>query len=116
MPLAYTICMEMFGMCEDDWHESYENAPEDGTAWLGDFDSNRISTRQFSLRKMSQNWIRKLLKRESLSEFSSAKVIRGGSWGGNPFLCRSAYRGSYIRGVRYDLIGFRVVCVAPRTT
>ncbi len=101
--------------CEDDWHGNYENAPKDGTAWLGDFDSNRISTRQFSLRKMSQNWIGRLLKRESLSEFRSAKVIRSVSWGFIPNVCRSAYRAYIMRVDRNDSLGLRVVCVAPRS-
>ncbi len=70
--------------CEDDWHENYEDAPTDGSAWL--------------------------------SGASSPKVIRGGSWDLNPFYCRSAYRDFDTRDNRNDLFGFRVVCVAPRTT
>ncbi len=70
--------------CEDDWHENYEDAPTDGSAWL--------------------------------SEESNNKVMRGGSWKDNPGLCRSAYRVLYNRFLRGNDIGFRVVCVAPRTT
>ena len=51
-----------------------------------------------------------------LSGNSSIKVARGGSWNSNPALCRSASRvGSRRDGRNYE-IGFRVVCVAPRTT
>ncbi|MGK7894189.1 MAG: SUMF1/EgtB/PvdO family nonheme iron enzyme, partial [Xenococcus sp. (in: cyanobacteria)] len=54
------------------------------------------------------------------SVWSSGKsnlfVIRGGSWGGNSFNCRSAYRSYYGRGFRDNDIGFRVMCVVPRTT
>ena len=51
-----------------------------------------------------------------LSGISIKKVIRGGSWWYNPSYCRSAYRDNYSRDYRPYWIGFRVVCVAPRTT
>ncbi|GAB4550808.1 MAG: hypothetical protein Tsb0014_45260 [Pleurocapsa sp.] len=51
-----------------------------------------------------------------LSGISFNKVIRGGSWNLNPLGCRSAIRGYGTRDVRFNYIGFRVVCVAPRTT
>jgi formylglycine-generating enzyme required for sulfatase activity len=44
----------------------------------------------------------------------SAKIIRGGSWGGNPRNCRSAYRSSLANLLNSQ--GFRVVCVPPRTS
>ena len=48
---------------------------------------------------------------------SSNFVVRGGSWDFSPDFCRSAYRfDSYSRGLRDNDIGFRVACVAPRTT
>jgi len=28
--------------CEDDWHDSYENAPRDGSAWLTNDNDYRI--------------------------------------------------------------------------
>jgi formylglycine-generating enzyme required for sulfatase activity len=27
--------------CEDNWHDSYENAPKDGSAWIKNGDDNR---------------------------------------------------------------------------
>ena len=51
-----------------------------------------------------------------LSGESSTKVIRGGSWSINPYICRSAYRSHPTRAFRDLTVGFRVVCVAPRTT
>jgi len=43
------------------------------------------------------------------------RLLRGGSWYSNPRNCRSAYRsGNYPRVTDYN-IGFRVVCLAPRT-
>ncbi|WP_019505713.1 SUMF1/EgtB/PvdO family nonheme iron enzyme [Pleurocapsa sp. PCC 7319] len=47
---------------------------------------------------------------------SGTKVIRGGSWSFYPGLCRCAYRNYTTRDNRDDNIGFRVVCVVPRTT
>ena len=70
--------------CQDDWHGTYDGAPEDGSAWL---DENKSTTR---------------------------KVRRGGSWDGNPWYCRSAYRGYDSRVYRDDIVGFRVACPAPR--
>ncbi|WP_143780276.1 hypothetical protein [Leptolyngbya sp. 'hensonii'] len=40
---------------------------------------------------------------------------RGGSWPYYPRNCRSAYRVDYSPDDRNDYIGFRVVCIAPRT-
>ncbi|MDJ0593455.1 MAG: formylglycine-generating enzyme family protein [Pleurocapsa sp. MO_226.B13] len=44
------------------------------------------------------------------------KVTRGGSWFDDPISCRSAYRFIYSRGNRFINLGFRVVCVAAKTT
>lgn len=71
--------------CEDDWHDSYEGAPEDGSAWL---ETNATDT---------------------------YKLLRGGCWSDGPRNCRSAYRDGDARGLRYSGIGFRVCCVLPRT-
>ncbi|MGD2183222.1 SUMF1/EgtB/PvdO family nonheme iron enzyme [Lusitaniella coriacea] len=46
---------------------------------------------------------------------SNTRLLRGGSWNDNPWYCRSANRGRYAPGYRYDVIGFRVACVAART-
>ncbi|MEM9275912.1 MAG: SUMF1/EgtB/PvdO family nonheme iron enzyme [Cyanobacteria bacterium P01_F01_bin.143] len=50
------------------------------------------------------------------SKTGSKKVIRGGSWVNSPSRCRSAYRNADTRDDRYSTLGFRVVCVASRTT
>jgi formylglycine-generating enzyme required for sulfatase activity len=70
--------------CEDDWHESYEGAPTDGSAWLKE---NRTGTN---------------------------RLLRGGSWGNSPRLCRSAIRDNDSRDFRLNFLGFRVLCVSPR--
>ena len=80
----YDMHGNVWEWCEDNWHENYEGAPTDGSAWI--------------------------------SGDSSNKVVRGGSWDDGPNNCRSAYRYDDSRDNRGDVIGFRVVCVALRTT
>ncbi|MDJ0717126.1 MAG: SUMF1/EgtB/PvdO family nonheme iron enzyme [Prochloraceae cyanobacterium] len=80
----YDMHGNVWEWCTDDWHENYQNAPNDGKPWL--------------------------------SESSSIKVIRGGSWSFNPDFCRSASRYGSTRGYRIHYIGFRVIRVASRTT
>jgi formylglycine-generating enzyme required for sulfatase activity len=77
----YDMSGNVWEWCEDDWHNSYAGAPDDGTAWLDN--DNRSQ---------------------------SLKCLRGGSWLFNPDFCRSASRsGPYPDDHDYD-IGFRVVC------
>ena len=49
-------------------------------------------------------------------ETSNNKVIRGGSWLNELQVCRSAVRFSFPRDLHSNNIGFRIACVAPRTT
>jgi len=46
---------------------------------------------------------------------TARRVLRGGSWYLNPRSCRSAFRFDIAPDGTYDIIGFRVVCSAPRT-
>ena len=57
--------------CEDNWHDNYEGAPNDGSAWV---ESDQKSTN---------------------------RLLRGGSWGNGPEDCRSACRDSVSRVIRY---------------
>jgi formylglycine-generating enzyme required for sulfatase activity len=70
--------------CEDDWHDNYESAPEDGRAWI---ESDRKT---------------------------SNRLLRGCSWWDNPGNCRSARRFKSTRVARCNNIGFRVSCIMPR--
>lgn len=86
---AFGLC-DMHGnveeWCVDHWHDNYEGAPTDGSAWLN----------------------------EETDDENVMRVLRGGSWDYPPRLCRSASRHySYPRVANYAL-GFRVVCSAPR--
>jgi formylglycine-generating enzyme required for sulfatase activity len=72
--------------CLDDWHESYEGAPSDGSDWLDGAEG--------------------VGKGEE-----KRKLLRGGSWGINPRYCRSAFRNRYRPDYANGIIGFRVVCL-----
>ena len=68
--------------CLDHWHDSYEGAPSDGSAWLT----------------------------PSASE-EEPRLLRGGSWNFVPRYCRSAARDLFRPdGANYS-VGFRVVCL-----
>jgi formylglycine-generating enzyme required for sulfatase activity len=69
--------------CLDHWHGNHEGAPIDGSAWLN--------------------------KRADASDMS--RLLRGGSWGSFPRLCRSAYRLHSRPVYAYNDVGFRVVCL-----
>jgi formylglycine-generating enzyme required for sulfatase activity/uncharacterized caspase-like protein len=74
--------------CLDDWHDNYQGAPTDGSAW---FDNN-----------------------DNLYQKRGRVVLRGGSWDSAPDDCRSAYRLNATRDYRLSSFGFRVVCAAGR--
>ncbi|NJM48783.1 MAG: formylglycine-generating enzyme family protein [Alkalinema sp. RU_4_3] len=83
----YDMHGNVYEWCLDHWHDNYEGAPIDGTAWC-----------------------------EKGSDADAARVLRGGSWITDPRWCRSAYRYDLAAGSPYDgLVGFRVVVSAlPR--
>jgi formylglycine-generating enzyme required for sulfatase activity len=72
--------------CLDHYHNNYEGAPINGTAWI---DSAVIQ--------------------------NTSKFVRGGCWDFNPQNCRSAYRHNFNPGNRFNNVGFRVVCKVART-
>ncbi|NEP03278.1 MAG: SUMF1/EgtB/PvdO family nonheme iron enzyme [Symploca sp. SIO2E9] len=86
----YDMHGNVYEWCADDWHENYQGAPNDGSAWIEE-DCNG-----------NDNY---------------SQVLRGGSWFIDPYLCRCAFRYdiNIWRDVIYDNFGFRVVCVAART-
>ncbi|MEA5420406.1 bifunctional serine/threonine-protein kinase/formylglycine-generating enzyme family protein [Spirulina sp. CCNP1310] len=84
--------------CFDPFHENYQGAPGDGRVWDENVNDNRYQ-------KPSANL--KVLLKESGSNY----VLRGGSWYANPVGCRSANRNHGLRGLIYDLLGFRVCLV-----
>ncbi len=73
--------------CLDDWHETYEGAPTDGSAWL--------------------------TLNESVLSFKE-RVMRGGSWDSDWDCCRSAYRQVMPADCAAGTVGFRVACTDER--
>jgi len=58
----YDMHGNVWEWCQDEWHNSYDGAPTDGSAWLRN------------------------------DKGSDRRLLRGGSWVYNPGLCRSAVR------------------------
>jgi formylglycine-generating enzyme required for sulfatase activity len=82
----YDMHGNVWEWCQDNWHDNYEGAPTDGSAWINN------------------------------EEHNNKKLLRGGSWFYNPDYCRSAYRGSnYLDDINHN-IGFRVVCSGAART
>jgi len=65
---------------QDCWHESYHNAPTDGSVWL-----------------------------EADGGYCKLGVLRGGSWITSPPYLRSSFRSRHSIDIRTNLVGFRVV-------
>ena len=74
----YDMSGNVWELCADDWHDNYNQAPKDGSAWI------------------------------NIPERGSYRVHRGGSWVITAQYCRSAYRGSWQPDYRGDLVGFRL--------
>ena len=90
--------------CLDDWHGSYEGAPEDGSAWLiqeTGLDGGMGAGRRPNAKEGD----------EEGKETGATRLLRGGSWDGHPGYCRSAYRIPLAPGLAYYGVGFRVVCL-----
>ena len=68
---------------EDDYYDSYSGGPTDGRAWV------------------------------EAPQRATNRVLRGGSWGGDAVLCRSAHRVWYAPGGRAGYVGFRLSRTLP---
>jgi formylglycine-generating enzyme required for sulfatase activity len=86
----YDMHGNVWEWCEDNWHENYDQAPVDGSAWI------------FKIENDNRSQIR---------------LLRGGAWFNYPDRCRAGYRRRYDPDFDDNNIGFRVVCGgAPRTS
>ncbi|MDJ0620221.1 MAG: formylglycine-generating enzyme family protein [Calothrix sp. MO_192.B10] len=82
----YDMHGNVWEWCQDTWHDNYEGAPTDGSAWI------------------------------KFGNENDYRVLRGGSCFFIPDFCRCAYRNSFSPDNVYSSFGLRVACVvAPRT-
>jgi formylglycine-generating enzyme required for sulfatase activity len=82
----YDMHGNVWEWCEDDWHGSYDGAPQDGSAWV---------------------------ERERSDTY---RLLRGGSWYNAPKNCRSACRNYATRVICNNYVGVRVCCASPGTS
>ena len=75
----YDMSGNVWEWCEDQWHSNYENAPDDGTAWIAD-----------------------------AADKSLYRVLRGGSSFNVAVNCRSTFRIDDRPTLRSDYVGFRL--------
>jgi len=111
--------------CLDEWHDSYEGAPVDGSAWMEDDSLGESSAAccaagrgsafpSSAARLTAAATARTAAAASSVSASVASdtrRLLRGGSWDYSPWNCRSAYRNYNLPDNRYSLIGFRVCCL-----
>ena len=76
----YDLHGNVWECCQDDWHDSYEDAPDDDTSWLSSNVTNNL------------------------------KLLRGGSWNNDADNCRSAKRSRNSAVNVNSNSGFRLAC------
>lgn len=109
--------------CLDDWHDSYEGAPTDGSAWIeGDRSLRKSpegvvgspspsSTARLTASAPTRTSATTTSVSASVAFDAATRLLRGGSWVFYPGACRSAYRIHDRPDGAGDLVGFRVVCL-----
>jgi len=93
----YDMHGNVWEWCTDQWYSSYASKPD----------------------KLKQDgaiaWTQETTGIAPKADETECRLLRGGYWSDPPVLCRSACRYRHWRGYLLNYIGFRVVCVVPRT-
>jgi formylglycine-generating enzyme required for sulfatase activity len=111
--------------CFDEWHDSYEGAPTDGSAWMEDDSlgespgaccaAGRGSAFPSSAARLTAAAAARATATTSSVSASVAsdasRLLRGGSWLDLPAFCRSAFRIPNLPDIRNGFSGFRVCCL-----
>jgi formylglycine-generating enzyme required for sulfatase activity len=80
----YDMHGNVWEWCEDNWHEAYDGAPQDGSAWQG------------------------LSRGQQPTRHAATRVLRGGSWNTYQQALRSASRCEFRYDRRAAFTGFRI--------